>query len=685
MDLEKFFFPRSLCIFGVSDSPGNLGREIVKNLNRFGYAGEVYGIGRKEMEVEGRRVYRDLADLPKSPDVAILLVPAPAIADALESCGKNGVLHVVIETGGFSEFGAERKGLEEGIVRIARKWSIALMGPNCIGVTNRKYGLCMPFVPFDPDEIKEGKNSVICQSGGLVHEFVRRSAAEGSGLAKLVSVGNKLMLDENDILEFLIKDRETETIGIYLEDIKDGRRLMDLASRTEKPVLLLKGNSSPHTREIASFHTAALSGDGMVTEAALRQAGIHQVWSPQEMVESFKVFGLPAMKGSNLAIVSRSGGQLVLLADEAFRHGFSLARLSPAVFDILKKRSGGQVIKRTNPIDLGDVFDEVFFLEVLEGVLQEGGVDGAAFFFDYEINASAVPDIVKGTARLSRLYEKPVLLCMVPDRANWFAARDAAPFPLFVDPQRAFRALRQSLDHFRRKNEKKGGSALPGRIEDQETGQASADSPMRLAPAAHALALAEGYEVPVVAYEMARNRAEAMDAARRLGYPIAVKQAEPPVLHKTEGGAVRLSVRDDGELDAAINAMPADLYLLQRMAPDGTEAIIGGKRDAEFGPIVLFGLGGIFVEVLKDVSVRVAPVDEAAALEMIGEIRGASLLKGPRGTAKADVESLAKVITHVSRLLVDHPEVSNIDINPVRVFEKGAGCLALDVKIGIIP
>ncbi len=685
MDLDKFFFPRSVCIFGVSDSPGNLGREIVRNLNRFGYAGGVCGVGRREMEVEGRRVYRDLADVPERPDVAILLVPAPAIADALESCGRNGVLHVVIETGGFSEFGDERKSLEEGIVHIARTWSIACMGPNCIGVTNRENGLCMPFVPFDPNEIREGKSSVICQSGGLVHEFVRRSAAEGTGLAKLVSLGNKLMLDENDILEFLMKDPETETIGMYLEGIEDGRRLMDLASRTEKPILVLKGNSSPHARQIASFHTAALTGDGMVTEAALRQAGIHQVWSPQEMVESFKVFGLPAMKGSNLAIMSRSGGQSVLLADEAFRHGFGLARLSPALFDILKKRSKGEVIRRTNPLDLGDVFDEVFFLEVLEGVLKEGGVDGVVFFYDYEINASAIPDIVKGAGRLSRLYDKPVLLCMVPDRANWFAARDAGPLPLFVDPRCAFRALRQSLDHFRRKNERKEGSTPPDPAEERQTGQEPAESPLRLAPAADALALAEGYGVSVVAYKVARNKTEAIDAARKLGYPIVLKQAEPPVLHKTEAGAVRLSIRDDAELGSAIDAMPADLYLLQRMAPDGAEMIIGGKRDAEFGPIVLFGLGGIFVEVLKDVSVRVAPIDEAVALEMIGEIKGASLLKGARGRLEADVESLAKVIAEVSRLLVDHPEVSNVDINPLRVFAKGAGCLALDVKIGIVP
>ncbi len=679
MDMEKFFFPRSIVIFGVSERRGNLGRDIVRNLNRFGYMGEVYGVGRRAMEVEGRRVYEDLADVPGTPDLAVLLVPAPAIAGALESCGKKGVLHAVIETGGFSEFGAERKGLEEGITAIARKWSIACMGPNCVGTINRENGLCLPFVPFDPDEIKEGKNSFISQSGGVMHEIVRRSAAENSGLAKIASIGNKLMVDENDCLEFFMKDPGTDTIGMYLEDIKDGRRLMDLSSRTEKPILVLKGNSSPSGREIASFHTAALMGDEMVTEAALRQAGIHQVWSPQEMVESFKVFSLPAMKGTNLAILSRSGGQSVLLADEAYRHGFGLARLSPALFDLIKERVKGDVIRRTNPLDLGDVFDEIFYLEVLDGVLKEGGVDGAVFFFDYEIDASAVVDMVKGAGRLSHLHEKPVLLCMVPDRTSWFRARDASPFPFFVDPRQAFRGLRRSFVHFKRKT----AVVRPGSPDAGQTRAASTESSFRLVPAAASLAMVEGYGVPVVGYELVRNKADASNAAGKMGYPVVLKRVEPPILHKTEGDAVRLSLRSQKEVEQAIAAMPADLYLLQRMAPEGVETIVGGKRDAEFGPVVIFGLGGIFVEVLKDVSLRVAPIDEATALEMIGEIQGSALLEGARGTAAADLGSLVKVLVLVSRLLLDHPEVADIDINPLRVFKEGAGCLALDVKIGM--
>ena len=496
MNVKNFFYPRSIIVFGVSDSAGNLGREIVKNLDRFGFAGAVYGFGRRPMEVEGHKVYADLGELPETPDVAVLLTPAATIADALEACGRKGISHAVIESGGFAEFGLDRKGLEEEILNVARKWGITCMGPNCVGTINADNHLSMPFVPFDPEEIRKGRNSFIAQSGGLIHEMVRRCAVENVGLNKLTSIGNKLMVDEADILEFFIDDPGTEVIGLYLEDIKRGRRLMELAEVTTKPVILLKGNASPAGREIASFHTAALLGDEMVTGAAMRQAGIHHVETLQEMVESFKTFHLPPMKGPNIAVLSRSGGQSVLLADEAYRHGFSLPRLSPALFDLVEERSKGGVIKHTNPIDLGNVFDEFFYLEVLDGALKESNVDGAAFFFDYELNRSAVLDIVTGVERLSRLHQKPVVLCMVPDRADWFRARDVSPFPFFTHPRWAFDGLSRSLAHFRRKAGKSLQVGPPEVFREREATSGQTSS-ARLAPAGEALSLVTGYGVPV--------------------------------------------------------------------------------------------------------------------------------------------------------------------------------------------
>jgi acetyltransferase len=293
MDMNKFYFPGSILVYGVSDRPGNLGRDVVKNINRFGFNGPVYGFGREEMVIDGRQVYSDIGRIPVTPDVAVLLAPAAAVPDAIEQCARIGVRHAVIEAGGFSELGAERAALEEEVVRVALRNGISCMGPNCLGVINREIGLCMPFIPFPPEELLPGRNSFVAQSGGLVHEMIRRCAAENIGLQKITSIGNKLMIDENDVLEYLLDDEATDAVGIYLEDIKNGRRLMSLASVAKKPIVLLKGNASPAAQEIASFHTAALLGDEAVTGAALRQAGVHQVRSLQEMVDCLKIFGLP--------------------------------------------------------------------------------------------------------------------------------------------------------------------------------------------------------------------------------------------------------------------------------------------------------------------------------------------------------------------------------------------------------
>ncbi len=677
-DIEKIFFPESVVICGVSDSPANLGKEIIKNLNRFAYPGRVYGQGRISMEVEGRRVYADLKDIPEVPELAVILVPAGGVVDLLDACGRIGIRRVVIETGGFSEFGAERMGMEDEIRRVAREKDMTCMGPNCVGVVNMENGLYLPFFAFSPAEIVRGANSFISQSGGLIHEMTRRCLAENVGLSKLASIGNKLLVDGNDILDFLIRDPETVVIGIYLEDAKNGRRLVNLASGTKKPVILFKGNTSPMSMEVASFHTAALLGDEGVLQAALDQAGIHRVAGLQEMVDCFKIFSLPPMKGPNLVAMSRSGGQAVTLADEAYRHGFTLPPPPPGLVVRIQEETKAGVIRSTNPLDLGTVFNDLFFLEVAEMALKEPAVDGLVFFYDYPYDKPGTFDMIAGAERLSHAYEKPVVLCMVPDKTDWFTLKYFSSFPWFSEPDRALNALRHSLTHYRKKAGE-GRAAPVGPIDAVRAGDAPRSS--RISRAAEALSLVQAHGVPVVRHEMVTNRAEGIDAAHRIGYPVALKSAEPFILHKTEAGAVRLHIENDEDLGRAFDAVEAEVYLLQAMAGDGVETIIGAKRDPEFGPVIMFGLGGIFVEVLKDVTVRVAPIEEADARHMIGEIKGAPLLAGARGAKPADLEALVKALVGVSKLLIDHPEILSLDINPFRVFAQGEGGMALDVKI----
>jgi acetate---CoA ligase (ADP-forming) len=678
VDLEKLFFPDSIVIFGISDSPTNLGKEIIENLNRFAFQGRVYGIGRTNKEVAGRQVYAHPDQLPGTPDLAVLLVPAATVADALEQCGRKGMRHVVIETGGFSELGEERKGLEDEICRIARHWNITFMGPNCIGITNSENGVCLPFVPFGTEEVVKGRNSFISQSGGLIHEVCRRCMLENVGLSKLASIGNKLMIDENDVTEFLIHDSGTDVIGIYLESISHGRGLMDLAGTTSKPVVVLKGNTNAGSRQIASFHTAALLGDDEVASAAFRQAGIHRVRSMQEMVECFKIFSLPPLKGPNLLVGSRSGGQSVLLADECYRHGFSLPALPGHFFERIKEKAKAGVIRSTNPIDLGDVFDDLFYLDIMEMALEESGIDGVVFFYDYPLDSPVALDMIKGAEGLCRTHQKPVVFCMVPYRDSLIGLKYSSAFPFFCRPEQAFAGLQRSFQHFQRISTRE--QKAPRSYTTKEA-SVTYSVPSRVASAEETLSLFKRYEVPVVEHQLVRRSSEGIEAAHRIGYPVVLKIAEPFILHKTEAKAVHLEIQNDDQLKQAFEEMTADVYLLQKMALDGVDTIVGGKRDDEFGPVVMFGLGGIFVEVMKDVTMRVAPIDDRLAREMIEEIQGSPLLKGARGRPLADVEELSRVLVNVSKLLVDQPAIKGLDINPLRVFERGAGCLALDVKI----
>jgi acetate---CoA ligase (ADP-forming) len=682
ISMEKFFFPESVVVFGVSPRAGNIGKAVVENLQRFGFGGRVYGLGRYEGVLDGVQVYDGIESLPETPDLAVILVPAAAIADALTQCGKRGITNAVIETAGFSELGSERQSLEIALKEVATAYGIACMGPNCLGVVNTDNGLCLPFVPSSPTEYIKGRNAFISQSGGLLHEIVRRCMADNVGLTKLVSIGNKLLLNECAVLSYLLQEERSAVIGIYLEDIRDGRRLMNLAAASTKPVILLKGNASPTARQIAQFHTSALVGDEAVTKAALKQAGIHQVKSLQEMIDAFKIFSMPPIKGSKIVLISRSGGQSVLLADYAHHFGFTLAQLPAEIFDLIKAQSKGGVIKRTNPIDLGDVYNEAFYLEVVDLVLREDGVDGVAFFFDYELNDFRAFEILEGVERLCRIHQKPVMLCMVPDKENWFKLRFTTTFPFFTEPERGFAALKRSIAHYRRV------STMPLKplFDDPTPGnrpRREADMPRQILGVPDALALACAYGIPVVDYRVARTAEEAVAEARHVGYPVVLKRIEPQTLHKTETGAVVLGISDDDTLKQTLSLMTGDLYLIQKMAPTGVETIIGGKWDDEFGPVVVFGLGGIFAEALRDVAIRVAPIDEKTARQMINEIRGRAVFTGFRMQAPRDVDALAAVLVSVSRLLAEHSEIVNLDINPFVSYDAGKGGLALDIKIEI--
>ena len=672
--METIFFPESVAIFGVSNSPANQGRVIAENLDRFGFAGTIYLVGSKAGVLAGRQIFTRADEIPGVPELAVILIPAGGLVQALEACGEKGINNIVIETAGFSEFSEERKGLEKEILRIASKWGMKIIGPNCVGIVNVENGLALPFYPLYPHEIKKGPLSIISQSGGLVHDIMVLCNIENIGMSKMVSIGNKLVYDENDVLEYLISDPATGMIGLYLENIRDGRRFMELAASTDKPIVLLKANRSPGSKEIARFHTSALAGDDLVVDKAMKQAGVHRVQNLREMVDSFKAFSLPPPRGSRLAVIARSGGHAVLSADSVYFHGLRLASLSGQFFDMLSEKTRTGVIKRTNPIDLGDVFDFNVYFEITESALRDQNVDAVLIVHSYALDVDFEPSkrFISDCKGLSESYGKPIVFCTIAHKDDRLVLQGAIDFPLFTHVDDALTAFSKALEH-------SGRQASPS----PERQSAPSRLSPGITPADTIFNLLKGYGLSVADYRVAADIDEVLKAARDIGFPVALKIASTRILHKTEMGGVMLNIPDEASLERAFRAMKADSYLLQKMAPPGCEIIIGGRNDPEFGPVILCGLGGIFVEIYKDIEIRVAPIDEKTSREMIAGLAGAGILKGFRGNKAYDVDYLANILVNVSQLLSEHGEIRTLDINPLILFEKGGGGMVVDAKLEI--
>jgi acetyltransferase len=680
--MKKFFHPESIAIFGVSNTASNLARIIVENLDRFGFTGKVFPVGTKKGKLGNRKIFASVNEITETPDLAVILVPGRFVPEALLACGKKGIRSVIIESGGFTEFDEGKKGLEDRIKAIAEQYGIQVVGPNCFGVINLENGVILPFFVLNPSYMKKGSTSLISQSGGIFYDTSMLASCEGVCLNKLISIGNKLLTNEITCLEYLVNDKKTATIGLYLENFTNGRRLMELAAQTAKPIVCLKANRTPAAEEVARFHTTALAGDDEAADCALKQAGIHRVQNFREMLDAFKVFSIPLIKGNRLALITRSGGHGVLAGDAAHRHGFETANLSDSFFDLVKRKKIN-VIRTTNPVDIGDVYSLNVYGEIIEKALQEENVDGVVFVatFSSETDGLSVEKALQDAARLTPMYGKPIVFCMVTNREQWFPLKEIVDFPVFTDVDDALKALALSLVH----HKKRDGQLFSRKKMDfsrHRSTLTTSDSARMIDPLT-SFSLLEEYGVQVPDYAIVRTPDEAIMSARQIGYPVAVKIATPQVLHKTEMDGVKLNVVNDRDLGKFLRRQKADAYLLQKMVPAGVEIIVGVKRDREFGQVILFGLGGIFVEVFKDTVIRVAPIDKTTAEEMINAIKGSKLLKGFRGSKASDKIELAHVLVNVSKLLTDHPEITNLDINPLIVLEKGKGCVAVDVKIQV--
>lgn len=694
--MREFFYPISVAVIGVSDKPDNLGRNIVANLVEYGFNGIVYAVGPSGGMIETRRIYRSVVDIPDHVDLAVILTPAKTVPRLMEECGQKGIHWVIIETAGFREYTAEGLQLEREIEQIAEQYNIRFVGPNCIGAINMENGFCVPF-PRLKKFIKAGDVSMVTQSGGVGMSVLNLMANEGLGLNKFISVGNMLNVDAEDMLEYLISDPGTEFIFLYLESIRDGRRLMEIARRSPKPILAFKSNIGKLGQNIAQSHTASLTSDDKVVDAAFLQAGVIRVHDATSLGNTLKILRLPPMRGKRLAVISRSGGHAVIAADACELAGFDLAYFPESYLREIEKHFRASVIRLTNPLDLGDLFDLDVYAQIVEQTLQLESVDGVVFLH----TSLSEAENLKSRALLERLmvltttYNKPVAYYISAASQEVAYLKQNYDFPIFTQVVETVRALEMSYHYCCQSLRYQGDEDLPSfAVEraavDQLIAQALGEKRDLLLT--EALSVLELYGIPTLRSLTAYSAQEARAAAAQLGYPAAIKIISEQISHKSDVGGVQLNLRNGEEVAAAFDEMYQRIsatypnaklegVLVQPMVSNGHELILGGRQDPQFGPVVLAGLGGIFVEIIDEAAVRVAPIRRKEAEQMIDSLRGSQALRGARGGRRADISAAVEALLRVSQLLVDFPQIKELDINPLRLFAEGGGCMALDARI----
>ena len=693
--LDGILKPKSVAVVGASATPGKIGYTVVNNLLKDGYTGNIYPINPTAKEILGLKVYASVLDIPEPVEAAVITVPAKFVAPVVEECGKKGIKGLIIISSGFGE--SNRHDLEEELVTIARKYGTRILGPNIVGVLSNGFSMNASFASYLP---LKGKATLISQSGALLIAIDAATYVRRVGFDKLISIGNMSDVDFADLIEWLNEDDNTTCITVYIEGLKDGRRFMDVSRATHKPIIAIKSGVSAHGAAAAASHTGSLAGAAKVYSAAFQQAGIVQAHDLDNLFDRTLALSLqPPMKGDNLLIITNGGGVGVLATDAAEKYGIPLKFAPKDVQEVMKKYMP-EFGSTKNPIDLTGMAGTEWYYQTTGGAYPNPWVDGLVILY-CETAVSDPVDIAKGIKQAideSGIKDKPVCISFVGGERceaamKWLVENG---IPAYGAPDVAINAM-ASLREYARMRQIVAEEASPcGQLNHELAmriiGQARFDG--RDAPTEiEAKQIFAGYGLPVARTMLAKSEEEAVQLAHKVGFPLVMKIVSPDILHKSDAGGVKVNIRDDNGVRDAYRTIlnnaknykeTARIHgiAIQEMAPWGTEVILGSVNDPTFGPTMMFGLGGIFVEVLKDVTFRVAPVTTSQALRMLGEIRGAPILEGVRGEAPRDTAILAETICAYSSMILDlKDEIAESDANPVLVYEEGRGLKVVDARI----
>ena len=691
--LDLFLNPRSVAIVGATRKSGPGSFNLIENLRAFGYTGKIFPVNPQAEEIQGLKSYKDIRDIPEAVDIAILNTPRELIPRIIEDCAAQGIAGVIVVPQGFADADEEGKRLQEQLTRLARDKGIRIMGPNTLGVQDSFSGFTSSFMPLVRETAPVG---VICQSGVFFFGAAVFSGLLGQG----IDLANACDLDLADALDYFADDDRIRVIFAHVEGLKDGRRFLETAERVArlKPVITLKTGKSAQGARAAASHSGSMVGDHQVFEAAMEKAGVIAARDPEEVQDFTRAFlNLPPLKGRRIGVITFTGAGGIILIDSLFDCGLELADLTSETIRRVKDLSPPWM-PIGNPMDIWPALMknglEYTYKTALEGLLADHGVDGvvciatAPFLPDHSfLDASSV--ILETAAAFP---EKPVAVWLYGPNQPAFNEKfnrggKILALPTLPRVAKTLAALYKRFQFLNQKVSVPEKFPIPSEAADCRA-QADKESGKLADPAA--FALLKSYGLPVAEHRFVKNLAEALEAVSSIGYPVALKSASSRIVHKTEAGGVVLNLQGPDELKAAYSEMETrmrqlapgpeeEMFIVQRMVPGGLEVLLGAKRDPQFGPVIIFGTGGIYTELWKDIAYGLAPLSREEAKQMIQKTKAYEIVKGFRGQKPLDEALLLEMLLRLSRLMEEVQEIREMEINPFVVFPQGG--LAVDVRV----
>jgi acetyl coenzyme A synthetase (ADP forming)-like protein len=701
VSLDPFFKPRAVAVIGASSDPHKLGYAVLDNLVNGGFVADgrkVYAINPKSQTILDQPTFASVTEVPGPIDLAVIVIPYTLVPDALRTCGEKGIPAAIVISAGFREAGLPGLEREHELIEIARGYHIRLVGPNCLGVIDTVTPMNASFSAGMPPA---GPMAFMSQSGALGTAILDWAQAGRLGLSKFVSLGNKADVSEVDLLNAWADDPSSNVILIYVEGLPDGQDFIRTARRVSrlKPIVAVKSGITQAGSRAVSSHTGSLAGSEQAYQAAFRQAGVLRADAMQDLFDYALAFGyLPPLPDDRIAILTNAGGPGILATDAIERAGLSLAQFSNERMLALKQGLP-EAAATANPVDvLGDARADRYAF-ALEQLVHDPGVDAILVILtpqamtEIEATAQAIADIASGAS-------KPILACFMGEARIKAGTQLLKKFniPNFAFPERAAKVLKGMSD-YRHILEAPDPQYEQFEVDQQAVrhtlDRVRSDGRLTIGDA-EARSVLKAYGLHIPPSSLAENVDQAVSMAEEMGFPVVLKVASPDILHKTDVGGVKVGLASPADVRDAFDLityrahryMPeAALWgcLVQKMVPPGLEVLIGMNRDPQFGPLVTFGLGGVYVEALKDVTFRVAPFSRREAEAMVVEIRARSLLDGVRGQPAVDKPALVDALLRIGQLVQDFPEITELDINPFIVYAAGHGGIAIDMRLVLKP